>query len=169
LDILSDPVARAPGFGTGTALDFPFPAAAKTGTSRHFTDNWAVATTARFTVAVWVGNFSGRPMQAVSGITGAGPLLYRSVLEVAKRYPPGRFPTPDRVGATPMQVCVLSGLRATPDCPAMLEWFLPGTEPTAFDDWQRGGRTTLPAEYAEWIALNDRAAGTFASADGDTS
>src|SRR5690606_20504982 len=120
LDILSDPVARAPGFGTGTALDFPFPAAAKTGTSRHFTDNWAVATTARFTVAVWVGNFSGRPMQAVSGITGAGPLLYRSVLEVAKRYPPGRLPTRDRVGATPMQVCVLSGLRATPDSPAML-------------------------------------------------
>jgi penicillin-binding protein 1C len=99
LDILDDPVARVPGFGVETPLDFPFPAAAKTGTSRHFTDNWAVATTAGFTVAVWVGNFSGRPMQGVSGITGAGPLLYRAALQTAKRYPPGALPTPAMAGA----------------------------------------------------------------------
>ena len=47
--------ARAPGFGNETPFDFPFPAAAKTGTSRHFTDNWAVGVTRGFTVAVWVG------------------------------------------------------------------------------------------------------------------
>jgi penicillin-binding protein 1C len=152
LDILSDPVARIPGFGVETPLDLPFPAAAKTGTSRHFTDNWAVATTANFTVAVWVGNFTGRPMQGVSGITGAGPLLHRAALLTARRYPPGRFPTPDMVGAVPVQVCILSGLRATPECPSMTEWFLPGTEPTREDDWQRGGRTVLPPEYAEWAA-----------------
>jgi penicillin-binding protein 1C len=157
LDILSDPVARTPGFGAETALDFPFPVAAKTGTSRHFTDNWAVATTARFTVAVWVGNFSGRPMRAVSGITGAGPLLYRAVLQVAERYPPGRFPSPEMVGAIATPVCVLSGMRASAECPAMIEWFLPGTEPGATDEWQRDGRTVLPPEYAEWIALNERA------------
>jgi len=61
LDVLSDPVARLPGFGLNTPFDFPFPVAVKTGTSRHFTDNWAVGTTGGFTVAVWVGNFSGRP------------------------------------------------------------------------------------------------------------
>ena len=152
LDILSDPVARMPGFGIASALDLPFPAATKTGTSRHFTDNWAVATTANFTVAVWVGNFSGRPMQGVSGITGAGPLLHRAALLTARRYPPGNLPTPDMAGAVPVQVCILSGLRATPECPSMTEWFLPGTEPTREDDWQRNGRTVLPPEYAEWAA-----------------
>jgi penicillin-binding protein 1C len=156
LDILSDPVARMPGFGTETPLDFGFPVAAKTGTSRHFTDNWAVATTARFTVAVWVGNFSGRPMQAVSGITGAGPLLYRSVLQTAERYRPGSLPSPERVGAIQAPVCILSGMRASAECPAMVEWFLPGTEPTATDDWQRGGRTTLPPVYAEWLATTEQ-------------
>jgi penicillin-binding protein 1C len=70
LDILSDPVARVPSFGVETPLDFPFKAAAKTGTSRHFTDNWAVATTGGFTVAVWVGNFSGHPMQGVGASPG---------------------------------------------------------------------------------------------------
>ena len=93
-DILADPVARIPGFGPVTPLEFPFPAAAKTGTSRHFTDNWAVAVTGGFTVAVWVGNFDGRPMEGVSGITGAGPLLHRATLLAARRHPPGVLPTP---------------------------------------------------------------------------
>ncbi|MGE5759525.1 MAG: penicillin-binding protein 1C [Gemmatimonadota bacterium] len=152
LDILSDPVARIPSFGTETVLDFPFPAAAKTGTSRHFTDNWAVATTAGFTVAAWVGNFSGRPMQGVGGITGAGPLLHRAALLVAQRYPPGVLPTPAQTGAVPVRICRLSGMRAGPHCPPTTEWFVPGTEPTRPCDWHREGRVELPAEYAEWSA-----------------
>ena len=80
LDILSDPAARMPGFGFETPFDFPFPVAVKTGTSRHFTDNWAVGTTRGFTVAVWAGNFNGHPMEGVSGVTGAGPLLHRAVM-----------------------------------------------------------------------------------------
>jgi penicillin-binding protein 1C len=156
LDILSDPVARMPGFGNETPLDFPFRAATKTGTSRHYTDNWAVATTARFTVAVWVGNFSGRPMQKVSGITGAGPLLHRAVLETAKRYAPGTLVDPERAGLVPVPVCILSGMLATRGCPSMIEWFAPGTEPRTPDTWQIAGRITLPAEYAEWTAANER-------------
>jgi penicillin-binding protein 1C len=153
LDILSDPVARIPGFGEVTPLDLPFSAATKTGTSRHFTDNWAVAAAANFTIAVWVGNFSGQPMQGVSGVTGAGPLLYRIALETAKRYEPGWLPTPQAIGAEPVQVCALSGLRATPGCASLVEWFLPGTAPTRTDDWQVDGRTTYPPEYAEWLAM----------------
>ncbi len=154
LDMLSDPVARVPAFGLETPLDFAFPTAAKTGTSRHFTDNWAVATTGRFTVAVWVGNFNGRPMQGVGGITGAGPLLHRAVLLTARAYPPGVLPTPPQAGAVARRVCRLSGLLATPDCPQTVEWFLPGTEPSRDCDWHVAGRVVLPAEYAEWAATS---------------
>jgi penicillin-binding protein 1C len=150
LDVLSDPAARIPGFGTTTPFDFPFPAAVKTGTSRHFTDNWSVAATRNFTVAVWAGNFSGRPMQGVSGVTGAGPLLSRVVMETARRYPPGVLVTPAEVGAVPLPVCRLSGMRATPDCAPVTEWFARGTEPTRTDDWERAGMVRLPDEYAEW-------------------
>ncbi|MGH7538666.1 MAG: penicillin-binding protein 1C, partial [Gemmatimonadales bacterium] len=150
LDILSDPVARLPSFGMETPLDLPFKAAAKTGTSRHFTDNWAVAATGGFTVAVWVGNFSGRPMQGVGGITGAGPLLHRAALLVARRYPPGDFPTPAQASAVPVRICRLSGLVAGPHCQPMTEWFVPGTEPTGSCDWHREDQVVLPAEYAEW-------------------
>ncbi|MEO8879916.1 MAG: penicillin-binding protein 1C [Gemmatimonadaceae bacterium] len=150
LDILADPVARVPGFGIESALEFPFPAAAKTGTSRHFTDNWAVATTAGFTVAVWVGNFNGRPMDGVSGVTGAGPLMHRVVMHTAARYEPGVLPSPASAGAAQAEVCALSGLLVADGCPSLAEWFAPGTAPTARDDWHRGGGVTLPVEYAEW-------------------
>jgi penicillin-binding protein 1C len=154
LDILSDPVARIPGFGVHTPFDFAFPVAIKTGTSRHFTDNWAVGATGEFTVAVWVGNFSGQPMKQVSGLTGAGPLLQRAIFAVARRYPPGVLPEPRAAGAVAVRICLLSGLRAIPGCPSMTEWFVPGTEPTAACDWHRKGRIVLPPEYAEWAAQN---------------
>ena len=150
LDILNDANARIPGFGLNTPFDFPFPVAVKTGTSRHFTDNWAVATTRGFTVAVWAGNFSGRPMQGVSGITGAGPLLHRAVMETAKRITPGELARPQDVGAVSAPVCRLSGLLATPTCAHLDEWFVAGTVPTAHDDWEHDGRVSLPEEYAEW-------------------
>jgi hypothetical protein len=49
-----------------------------------------------------------------------------------------------------MPVCRLSGMRATTECAQLTEWFVPGTEPKAPDDWERGGRVALPEEYAEW-------------------
>src|SRR5207302_10949316 len=78
-DILADPAARAPAFGLDNVLRFPYPVAAKTGTSRAFTDNWTVGFTRERTVAVWVGNMSGETMHHVSGITGAGPLFHRAM------------------------------------------------------------------------------------------
>jgi penicillin-binding protein 1C len=150
LDILDDPVARIPGFGVETPLDFPFPLAAKTGTSRHFTDNWAVGATGRFTVAVWVGNFSGRPMDGVSGVSGAGPLLHRAVLLTASRHAVGALPAPAAAGARPVTICRLSGLRATARCPGAVEWFAPGTEPSRPCDWHGPKGIALPVEFAEW-------------------
>ncbi len=150
LDILDDPVARIPGFGVETPLDFPFPVAAKTGTSRHFTDNWAVGVTGGFTVAVWVGNFNGRPMDGVSGVSGAGPLLHRAVLATAARHAPGTLPLPESQGAVAVSICRLSGLRATARCPSAVEWFAAGTAPAAVCDWHRAHEVWLPAEYAEW-------------------
>ena len=78
-DILSDNNARLAAFGPGSALNLPFPCAAKTGTSRAFRDNWTVGYTPSYTVGVWVGNFSSDPMEGVSGITGAGP-AFRDIM-----------------------------------------------------------------------------------------
>jgi penicillin-binding protein 1C len=151
LDVLADPVARVPGFGTETPFTFPFPTAVKTGTSRNFTDNWAVAVTGGFTVAVWVGDASGRPMEQVGGVTGAGPLLQRAVLRTAARYPAGLLPTPAEAGARRVMVCALSGGLAGAECPGIPEW-VPAGAPLEACDWHRDGATVLPELYAEWLA-----------------
>jgi penicillin-binding protein 1C len=150
LDVLADPVARVPGFGLETPLDLPFPAAAKTGTSRYFTDNWAVAVTGGFTVATWVGNFSGRAMEGVSGVTGAAPLMHRVALRVSRRYSPGTLRAPRDVGAVSARICRRSGLIATDRCPPMTEWVQPDRVPMARCDWHEADGVRLPAEYAEW-------------------
>jgi len=124
-DVLSDKGARVAAFGEGSALDLPFDVAAKTGTSKSFRDNWTVGFTREVTVAVWVGNFDGSPMEGVSGITGAAP-LFRAVMEAAMR---GRRCAPMRLahedGFTRVSICPLSGARATHDCGHSVDEWIP--------------------------------------------
>jgi penicillin-binding protein 1C len=79
-DILADPGARTITFGLSSPLSTRTWAAVKTGTSKAMRDNWAIGYTDRYTVGVWVGNFSGAPMWDVSGITGAAP-VWRDIIE----------------------------------------------------------------------------------------
>jgi penicillin-binding protein 1C len=79
-DILSDPNARALTFGLSSALSTRTWSAVKTGTSKGMRDNWTIGFTSRYTVGVWVGNFSGAPMWDVSGVTGAAP-IWRDMVE----------------------------------------------------------------------------------------
>ena len=74
-DILSDRGARAATFGIDNPLATRVWSAAKTGTSKDMRDNWCIGYTSRYTVGVWVGNFSGAPMRDVSGISGAAPIF----------------------------------------------------------------------------------------------
>ena len=73
-DVLSDRGARAATFGLESALATRVWSAAKTGTSKDMRDNWCIGYTSRYTIGVWVGNFSGAPMRDVSGVSGAAPL-----------------------------------------------------------------------------------------------
>lgn len=93
-NILSDRYARAQAFGLGSVVDMPFPAAVKTGTSSGYRDTWTVGYTPEYTVAVWVGNFTGAPMQRVAGVSGAGPLWNRIMLHLYERRDPPHFTRP---------------------------------------------------------------------------
>ena len=73
-DIISDNKARAPIFGENSRLKLSRPAAAKTGTTTDFRDNWTVGFTKYLVTGVWAGNNDGHPMRNADGITGAGPI-----------------------------------------------------------------------------------------------
>ncbi len=74
-NILSDSDNRSLAFGLGNALSGNSWWAVKTGTSKDMRDNWCVGYSDRYTVGVWVGNFTGQPMWNVSGVTGAAPIF----------------------------------------------------------------------------------------------
>ncbi|MEK7852116.1 MAG: penicillin-binding transpeptidase domain-containing protein, partial [Deltaproteobacteria bacterium] len=115
-DILSDRQARSVTFGLENSLSTRFWTAVKTGTSKDMRDNWCVGYSEKYTVGVWVGNFTGEPMWSVSGITGAAPVwleimnyLHSSNTSVSPRPPAG-------VLARRMES-------------ARDEWYMKGTEP----------------------------------------
>ena len=127
-NILSDGDARVPSFGYRSPLNLPFPCAAKTGTSKDYRDNWTIGYTRRQTVGVWVGNFDGKPMHDVSGITGCGPLFRDIMLLLNAKDPPPPFAEPR--GLVRRSICPLSGRLARATCPGRMdEIFISGTEP----------------------------------------
>ena len=134
-NILSDNNARAPMFGLNSVLKLSDrPAAAKTGTTDDFKDNWTLGYTPQLAVGVWVGNAKGEAMGRVSGVAGAGP-IWHDVMEYAhaqRKEPVLNFIEPP--GLVWVTVCVPSGLLPTPDCQRRTkELFVIGTEPKIND------------------------------------
>lgn len=157
-DILSDNEARIPSFGPGNALNIGRPAAAKTGTTTDFRDNWTVGYTPNLVVGVWVGNADNSPMVEVSGISGAGPIWHEFMRRVLVGQPELEFAVPD--GVVRAEVCAISGLQPTEYCPkTRWDWFIEGTVPTDEDTFHQpftiDSRTglladeTTPAKYRE--------------------
>jgi len=118
-NILADNAARAEAFGLNSPLAMPFPFAAKTGTTKDYRDNWAVGFTPGWTVAVWVGNFDGKPMRRVSGISGAAPILHDAAMRLYDRFGARPFAVPS--GIATVEICPLSGELPGPWCPDRME------------------------------------------------
>jgi penicillin-binding protein 1C len=116
--ILSDTVARRPMFGAHPVINLPFPAAAKTGTTNDFRDNWTMGYTADLTVGVWVGNADYTPMQNTTGLSGAAPIWAAFMQEATQRLSGGN-PTPfvRPPGIVDAVICAVSGAQPSKWCP----------------------------------------------------
>ena len=154
-DILRDAAARRDGFGSDLTDLARGDFALKTGTSSGFRDAWAAAYTDELTVVVWIGDPEGRPLDGVSGFSGAAPIAAR-ILGAARSH--DEMP---RASFVVHAVCPLSGARPGPGCPhAISESFVAGTGPTHVCPFhQPDGTVVLPASYAGWQA-RVRQAGT---------
>ncbi|NEP73099.1 MAG: penicillin-binding protein 1C [Okeania sp. SIO2G4] len=154
-NMLSDTHARAAEFGVNSALNLPFPAAVKTGTSSDFRDTWTVGFTNDYTVAVWVGNFSGESMVQISGVMGAAPLWNRIMLHLHEKKEPTAFPPPKNMVQRP--VCTISGLRPKSDCPSVItEYFYPEKLAEYEHLSDNYSVENLPDEYNEWLAKQSK-------------
>ncbi len=127
-DILADDKARIPAFTFASPLSMPFKVAAKTGTSKNYRDNWTVGYTPEYTVGVWVGDFSGKPMHNVSGITGAGPIFRDVMMTIYNKKDADWFSKP--LGVIEQDVCPISGMLVGNECSgAIKEYYIDGTQP----------------------------------------
>ncbi len=148
--ILSDNAARAPMFGPNSPLNLPFPAAAKTGTTNDYHDNWTLGYTPNLAVGVWVGNADYTPMYNTTGVTGAAP-IWSSFMQFAvpllsnNQY--AQFTRP--AGMIDKIICSVSGSEPSEKCPEQrAEIFLESQPPLPKQEdlWQR-------VQVDTWTAL----------------
>ena len=118
--ILSDRENRSSTFGLDSPLSTRYWTAVKTGTSKDMRDNWCIGYSERYTVGVWVGNFSGSSMWNVSGMSGAAPAW----LEIMNELHGGDTSSAPKPPAGVVRRLVLSA-----DGTSREDWFVSGTEP----------------------------------------
>ena len=140
-NILADRAARSLTFGLRNELDTNFWSAVKTGTSKDMRDNWCVGYSERYTVGVWVGNFDGKPMWDVSGVTGAAP-VWHDVMAYLHKGMSSHAPAPP-AGVVRQAVAYRPAFESPRH-----EWFIAGTESAVIavlDDSVRPAAIVYPA------------------------
>ena len=154
-DILSDPDARKPMFGDRVPLELPFKVALKTGTTKAYTDLWAIGVTREYTVGVWAGNFDGSPTYHVMSTEGATPLVRAVYAAIAARF--GNPTEPDRPSTiVSADICPVSGKRPGPHCDHhKRELFIQGHVPEETCDWHQlvcgVPAIVYPSQLLPWV------------------
>jgi len=153
-DILSDKDARALGFGYNQTFQTPFPSMFKTGTANQYQNITALGASPRYTVGVWMGNFSG---ETVIGKTGSSipAKIARDILVMLQGNKGEDFKKPAQFKK--VRICSLSGKEACENCPDTVKEYVPiGEKSQEQCDWHTKNGTSYPAEYATWFHLKNR-------------
>jgi penicillin-binding protein 1C len=112
----------------------------KTGTSHGFRDAWTIGVFDHYVMAVWIGNFDGRPNGAFVGRAAAAPLFFQIVDSVRASWPEEPIAHLPLRGANLKRVsfCSVSGNIPGPHCRETVEgWFIPGVSPIKICDVHR--------------------------------
>ena len=111
----------------------------KTGTSFGYRDGWAVGTTPKYVVAVWVGNADGEGRPGLIGIQTAAPIMF----DIFSLLKPGKWFSPPFDEMEKVKICHQSGCRATDICePVDNVWI------------QKSGLRSEPCKYHRLIHLD---------------
>ena len=111
----------------------------KTGTSWGGRDAWAIGTTPRYVVGVWVGNASGEGRPSLTGVGNAAPVLF----DVFSTLPGSAWFEPPYDEMERTTVCRRSGHKASPDCDGVDTLYMP-----------LAGRATEVCPYHRTIRLS---------------
>ncbi len=134
VDMMKDVVRKGSGYSAVAGAGFTIPTAGKTGTTNDYTDVWYVGYTTDLVAGVWMGFDQPRAIMGnAQGGRLAAPAWTAFMREVYLRKPaPPDWPRPP--GLLAVNIDPATGLRAGPGCwgeSVRVEYFLPGTDPTA--------------------------------------
>jgi penicillin-binding protein 1C len=118
-------VARPADEGQWRDFTDAHPVAWKTGTSWGLRDAWAVGSSARYTVGVWVGNATGEGRPGLTGALVAAPILF----DVFRQLQHERWIAPPRWDLKQVQVCKNDGYLVNGDCDSILQRVPRGAQP----------------------------------------
>ena len=124
-------VTRQRRFGYPNALEIGRPAGVKVGEADQSRQVWTAGYTPDYLAVVWLGS----PEETVEELN---PLWAAGVWHALMQYVSRDLPLADwtePAGLSEVQVCDLSGLLPTSDCPLVVnELFISGNEPIAYDN-----------------------------------
>ena len=151
--ILSDKGARALGFGYTQTFQTDYPSIFKTGTSNQYQNIIALGATEHFTIGVWMGNHAG---QTVIGKTGSSlpAWVAKNILDKLES---SDTPFPEPVHWHKERICSLSGLKAGPNCRAVVTEYIKNDTELSTCNWHiktadtNEIKTIYPPEYQLWL------------------
>ena len=113
----------------------------KTGTSWGFHDAWAIGVAGNDVLAVWVGNFDGKPNPAFIGIKTAAPLFFQTLDSLRHQRSLSAYSAlevlPPRT-LSRVSVCAASGDLPNKYCKNLTQtWFIPGKSPIKVSNLHR--------------------------------
>ena len=128
------------------------PLAGKTGTTNESKDAWFVGFSTELAVAVWTGYDDAYPLGArEAGATAALPAWIAFMKEAHAQKPPTDFPRPPDLVA--VSIDPATGLLAAPQQQeTMIEYFLPGTQPTQIAPVEQPGEDGTSQTVAQMLA-----------------
>ena len=134
-DVLMDEYERRASLGYPNLLETGRPTAAKYGGTFAMDEVWAAGYTRDYTVIVWVGSNASAPEDDAAALDYkyAGGIWYALMQWLHSDLPAQNWQQP--AGISEKEVCALSGLLPTRQCPNTVnEIFIDGTQPVSYDN-----------------------------------
>lgn len=156
--ILSDKSSRALGFGYSQTFQTSYPSIFKTGTANQYQNIVALGATKKYSVGVWMGNFSG---ETVVGKTGSSlpAFVAKNILDYLEKSDfdeNKNFPEPENW--TKKKICPLSGMLAAENCPSSVFDYVKNGSHLGKCTWHKKNGNSFyveyPGEYQSWVFEN---------------
>jgi len=157
---LSDPNARVTAFGAGRNFRTAYPSIFKTGTANQYQDIVALGASSRFTVGVWMGNFTGETVLDKTGSSVPAAIARNTLntLHSVRSNTAHDFIMPENWRLR--RICAVSGMDPTESCLSVINEFIHYQETRKRCTWHINingiSETIYPAEYQLWFTSSVR-------------